>query len=150
MPRPAIAARVSPTNPASFNVSVWMATWTPVRSATVSEASMTAGVEPQSSCSLRPRAPPRIWDIIASCETVLPLPRKPMLSGYCSIAAIIRARCQGPGVTVVALEPSAGPVPPPTRVVTPAERASSAICGQMKWTCASTAPAVRMRPLPKR
>ncbi|CAM5461292.1 hypothetical protein SALBM217S_05545 [Streptomyces griseoloalbus] len=71
-----------------------------------------------------------------------------MFSGYASIAASIRARCQGPGVTVVALEPSAGPVPPPTSVVTPEASASSAICGQMKCTCASIAPAVRIRPLP--
>lgn len=71
-----------------------------------------------------------------------------MFSGYCSIASSIRARCQGPGVTVVAFEPSAGPVPPPTSVVTPDDSASSAICGQMKWTWASTAPAVTIRPLP--
>jgi hypothetical protein len=81
MPRPAIAARVSPTKPASFRVSVWMATWMPVRSATVSAASITAGVEPQSSCSFSPTAPPRIWESIASWLTVLPLPRKPTLTG---------------------------------------------------------------------
>jgi hypothetical protein len=81
MPRPPIAASVSPTNPASLSVSVWMATWMPVCPAMVSEASMTAGVEPQSSCSFSPSAPPRICDSIASWETVLPLPSRPMLSG---------------------------------------------------------------------
>src|SRR3712207_8493939 len=33
-------------------------------------------------------------------------------------------RCQAPGVTVVALEPSDGPVPPPPSVVRPTARAS--------------------------
>lgn len=49
MPRPAIAARVSATNPASFNVSVWMASWAPVSSQTRRQASIAAGVAPQSS-----------------------------------------------------------------------------------------------------
>ncbi|CAM5468848.1 hypothetical protein SFUMM280S_02910 [Streptomyces fumanus] len=109
---------------------------------------MAAGVAPQSSWIFRPTAPPRIWEQQRSWETVLPLPSRPTLTGYASIASSIRARCQGPGVTVVALEPSAGPVPPPTRVVMPDASASSATCGQMKCTCASTAPAVRIRPLP--
>jgi hypothetical protein len=51
-------------------------------------------------------------------------------------------------VTVVALLPSAGPVPPPTRVVTPPPSASATICGQMKCTWVSIAPAVRIIPLP--
>ncbi len=49
---------------------------------------------------------------------------------------------------VVARVPSAGPVPPPIRVVTPQAIASSTICGQMKCTCESIAPAVRIRPSP--
>jgi hypothetical protein len=60
----------------------------------------------------------------------------------------MRARCQAPGVTVVALVPSAGPVPPPMIVVMPADRASSRICGQIRWTWLSIAPAVRILPLP--
>ena len=56
--------------------------------------------------------------------------------------------CHEPGVQVVAAVPVAGPVPPPISVVMPALRASSKSCGQMKWTCASIAPAVRMRPSP--
>ncbi len=59
----------------------------------------------------------------------------------------MRARYQAP-VTVVALVPSTGPVPPPTIVVTPEPMASSSSCGQMRWTCESTAPAVRILPLP--
>ena len=39
-------------------------------------------------------------------------------------------------------------VPPPISVVTPEATASSTICGQMKCTCPSIAPAVRMRPSP--
>ena len=60
----------------------------------------------------------------------------------------MRPRYHAPGVTVVALVPSAGPVPPPTMVVMPAASASSRICGQMRCTWQSTAPAVRMRPSP--
>ena len=39
----------------------------------------------------------------------------------------------GPGVAVVALVPVAGPVPPPSRVVTPLAIASSTCCGQIMW-----------------
>ena len=80
---------------------------------------MAAGVAPQSSWILNPTAPPRSWACMASRETVLPLPSRPMLTGSASRPSNIRARCQAPGVTVVALVPSAGPVPPPTRVVMP-------------------------------
>ena len=55
---------------------------------------------------------------------------------------------QGPGVQVVALVPVAGPVPPPIIVVTPDISASSTCCGQMKWMCASMAPAVTIWPSP--
>ena len=71
-----------------------------------------------------------------------------MLSGQVSSASSIRARCQDPGVTVVALLPSAGPVPPAMIVVMPPPSASSMICGQIRWTWQSMAPAVTMRPLP--
>ena len=54
----------------------------------------------------------------------------------------------GPGVQVVALVPVAGPVPPPIKVVMPAESASHTSCGQMKWTCASMPPAVTIRSSP--
>ena len=60
----------------------------------------------------------------------------------------MRARCQGPGVQVVALVPVAGPVPPPSMVVTPDISASSICCGQMKWMCASMPPAVMILPSP--
>jgi len=49
---------------------------------------------------------------------------------------------------VVADVPVAGPVPPPSNVVTPADIASSICCGQMKWMCESMPPAVTMQPSP--
>ncbi|SLI02253.1 Uncharacterised protein [Mycobacteroides abscessus subsp. abscessus] len=134
MPRPAMAARVSSTKPASFKVSECSATCTPEASATRRQASIAAGVEPQSSCSLKPEAPARNCSHMAASLTVLPLPSSAMFSGQWSVASSIRARCQAPGVTVVALLPSAGPVPPPMRVVMPPPSASSISCGQMKCT----------------
>ena len=68
--------------------------------------------------------------------------------GKPSAAAIMRARCQGPGVQVVALVPVAGPVPPPSMVVTPDASASSICCGQMKWMWLSMIPAVKILPSP--
>ncbi len=57
--------------------------------------------------------------------------------------------CHGPGVQVVPLLPSAGPVPPPIIVVTPLLSASSTCCGARKWTWVSTAPAVATRCSPE-
>ena len=105
---------------------------------------MAAGVEPQSSWSLNPDAPPRSCSHSAAGETVLPLPNRATLTGSASSASSMRAMYQLPGVTVVARVPSAGPVPPPISVVTPDPSASSMICGQMKCTWQSTPPAVRM------
>ena len=53
-----------------------------------------------------------------------------------------------PGVQVVALVPVAGPVPPPTQLVTPLAIASNACCGEMKWMCVSIPPAVTIKPSP--
>ncbi len=55
-----IAAKLSRTKPLSLSVSVWIATWMSISSATVRQLSMAAGVVPQSSCSLSPTAPARI------------------------------------------------------------------------------------------
>jgi len=49
----------------------------------------------------------------------LPLPRKPRFIGKASAACSMRSMFQGPGVQVVAKVPVAGPVPPPSMVVTP-------------------------------
>ena len=70
------------------------------------------------------------------------------MTGQWSSASSIRARFHAPGVVVVALVPSAGPVPPPMIVVMPAPSASSSCCGQIRWTWQSIAPAVRILPLP--
>jgi hypothetical protein len=78
----------------------------------------------------------------------LPLPKKPRFIGRPSAACSMRPICHGPGVQVVALVPAAGPVPPPIIVVTPEYRASSTCCGQMKWICTSSPPAVTILPSP--
>ncbi len=109
---------------------------------------MADGVVPQSSCSFSPQAPATICSSSASGLEPLPLPKKPRFTAKPSAACSIRPMCQGPGVQVVALVPSAGPVPPPSIVVTPEAMASSHCCGQMKWMCASMPPAVRIRPSP--
>ena len=90
---------------------------------------MAAGVDPQSSWSLKPAAPDRNCSQSPSSETVFPLPRRATLTGHSSRAVNIRARFQGPGVIVVARVPSAGPVPPPMTVVTPEASETSRICG---------------------
>ena len=109
---------------------------------------MAAGVVPQSSCSLRAQAPALTCSSSASGSDALPLPAKPRFMGNASAAWIMRARCHGPGVQVVALVPAAGPVPPPSMEVMPAISASSICCGQMKWMWVSKPPAVRILPSP--
>ncbi len=148
MVRPLSAAMVSSTQPPSFRVSVWMATCTSISSATPRQVSITAGVAPQSSWIFRPAAPARICSRNGSAVEPLPLPRYAMLTGNASAASIIRERWNAPGEQVVALVPSAGPVPPPTMVVTPPASAVRTCCGAMKWMCVSSPPAVRMSPSP--
>ena len=55
----------------------------------------------------------RLLGQAASALTVLPLPISSTFTGRGSSARCIVCRCQAPGVTVVALEPSRRPVPPP-------------------------------------
>ena len=73
---------------------------------------------------------------------------KPRFIGNASAAFSIEWMCHGPGVQVVAKVPVAGPVPPPSMVVTPLASASSICCGQMKWMCESMPPAVTIIPSP--
>ena len=148
MVRPFIAATVSSTKPLSFSVSVWIITCTSMSSATDRQQSMAAGVVPQSSCSFSAQAPPSTISTSASGWLALPLPERPKFIGKASSACNIRPICQGPGVQVVASVPCAGPVPPPSIVVTPECSASSICCGQMKWMWLSNPPAVRIRPSP--
>ena len=125
-----------------------MAIWMSYSSATVRLVSMTAGVVPQSSWSLRPQAPASIWSRSGFARLPLPLPRMPTLIGSPSNAWSIRMMFQGPGVQVVAHVPVAEPVPPPISVVTPEAMAASICCGQMKWMCVSMPPAVQIWPSP--
>ena len=104
-----------------------MATWVSVASATFKQLSIAAGVVPQSSCNFRPIAPALICSVNASGKDALPLPKKPRFMGKASAACNMRSMFQGPGVQVVAKVPVAGPVPPPSMVVTPLAKASS-IC----------------------
>ena len=129
-------------------MSVWIATCTPVWSATRRQASIAAGVEPQSSCSLNPEIPVSTCSCSASWPTVLPLPSSATLIGQASSDSSIRATYQAPGVTVVAFVPSAGPVPPPIQVVTPDPSASGICVGEIRCTWQSTPPAVRIMPFP--
>ena len=146
MVRPLKAATVSSTKPDSLSVSVWMATCVSVSSATVRQLSIAAGVVPQSSWSLRPIAPALICSCSAAGKLALPLPKKPRFIGKASAACIIRSMLKGPGVQVVAKVPVAGPVPPPSMVVTPLASASSICWGAMKWMCESMPPAVTIKP----
>ena len=109
---------------------------------------MLAAVVPQSSCSFRPAAPASTCSCSGSGRAEFPFPRKPKLSGKVSIAWSIRCRFQAPGVQVVALVPVAGPVPPPSMVVTPEVIDSSACWGEMKWMWASMPPGVVIIPSP--
>ena len=79
---------------------------------------MAAGVVPQSSWSLKPSRAPRSL-LHSAVLTVLPLPRNRAMFGGQNPASHHAAQVPGAGVTVVALVPSAGPVPPPMIVVMP-------------------------------
>ena len=141
---PPIASIVSSTKPHSFNVSVWIATWVSVLSATRNAASIVAGVEPQSSCNFKPQAPAAICSNSAGSMESFPFPSRPKFRGSSSRASSILWIFQGPGVHVVALVPSAGPVPPPIIVVVPLQIASIACCGAMKWMWVSIIPGVHI------
>ena len=67
------------------------------------------------------------------------------MTGQPSKARSMFLMLPGPGVTVVAFDPSVGPVPPPISVVVPLESAACACCGEMKWMCVSMPAAVRIR-----
>lgn len=75
----------------------------------------------------------------------MPLPMMPMLTGMLSAAWSSLPMLYGPGVQVVPLEPSVGPVPPPMSVVMPFVRACSACWGAIRWTWVSMALTVAMR-----
>ena len=127
-------------------MSLWIETCVSVSSATLKQQSIADGVVPQSSCSFRPIAPASTCWRSACGWLALPLPRKPRFMANASTACSMRARFSGPGVQVVAKVPVAGPVPPPSIVVTPLASDSSICCGQMKWMWQSMPPAVTIIP----
>ena len=86
---------------------------------------MAERVAPQSSWIFSPMAPARIWAFRGPGTAACPLPRRPMFTGASEVASIMRWMCHSPGVMVVALVPSAGPVPPPMKVVVPFDSAVS-------------------------
>ncbi|CPU62707.1 Uncharacterised protein [Mycobacteroides abscessus] len=79
---------------------------------------------------------------------MFPLPSSRTFTGSRSSERWIASRCQAPGVTVVAFVPSLGPVPPPATVVMPVASASTTCDGEMRCTCESMPPAVRILPSP--
>ncbi|MCY1369236.1 hypothetical protein D9M68_703200 [compost metagenome] len=81
MVRPLNAAMVASTKPASFSVSVWIATCVSVASATDRQVSIAAGVVPQSSCSFSPIAPASTCSRSGACWLALPLPSRPIFIG---------------------------------------------------------------------
>jgi hypothetical protein len=148
MVRPLKAASVVSTKPDSLSVSVWIATCTSISSATVRQQSMAAGVVPQSSCSLRPMAPARTCSRSGFGQASVALAEEAEVhrEGLGRLEHALDV--PGPGVQVVAKVPVAGPVPPPSMVVTPDISASSICCGQMKWMWLSMPPAVTIMPSP--
>ena len=112
--------------------------------------SMTAGDAPQSSWIFSPIAPAFICSAKGLSSEQFPFPKNPRFMGYSSAALSIISRFQGPGVQVVALVPSAGPVPPPIIVVTPEYRAHKICWGHIKCIWLSIPPAVTIIPSPAR
>ena len=60
----------------------------------------------------------------------------------------MRPICHGPGVQVVAMVPAAGPVPPPSMVVTPRHQRIVDLLRADEMDVASKPPAVRILPSP--
>ena len=140
--RPLVAAMVSSTKPLSLSVSLWIATWVSVSSATSGSCR-----SPPASCP-SPRAASgrsrrrRSAGSGPRAGSRCPCPGSPGSSGRPRPPAACGAMFSGPGVQVVAKVPVAGPVPPPSMVVMPLVSASSICCGQMKWMWPSMPPAV--------
>jgi hypothetical protein len=122
--RPLKAAMVSSTKPLSFSVSVWIITCTSCSSATRGSCRWPPGVVPQSSCSFSAQAPASICSTSAAGSAGVALAGEAEVhrEGVEAPRACARQMCQGPGVQVVASVPCAGPVPPPSMVVTPAHQ----------------------------
>jgi hypothetical protein len=140
-------AMVSSTKPDSFSVSVWIITCTSNRRRRQAVVDG-AGVVPQSSCSFSAQAPAEDHLLQRAGSEALPLPAKAEVHREGVGRLDHPLDVPGAGVQVVASVPCAGPVPPPSMVVTPLISASSICCGQMKWMWLSMPPAVRILPSP--
>ena len=83
------------------------------------------GVAPQSSWIFSPIAPARICSAMGWIAEPWPLPSSPKFMGKCSKERSMPWMFHAPGVIVVALVDSPGPVPPPIMVVMPETSAVS-------------------------
>ena len=137
MVRPAMARRLSSQKPNSLMVSVCRQTEKSLRSAAISEPSITAPEAPKSSWILTPSAPPAT-DSSTAPGSEQPRPRKPKFSGLRSSDWISCPSTLGPEQ----LTSKCGPGDMPIIVVVPPASACSHCCGDRKCACASTAPAV--------
>ena len=91
---------------------------TSMSSATERQQSIAAGVVPQSSCSLSAQRAGLTCSIKRFGQGCVALAREAEFIGSFRQPAAC-GRCARPGVQVVASVPWAGPVPPPSMVVTP-------------------------------
>ena len=120
MVRPLKAAMVFSTKPDSFSVSVWIATWTSVSSATARQAVDGGGrgapvlVQLEAAGAGQHLLDQRVRRRRVALAEEADVHRQ-AVGGLQHAARGARA----PGVQVVALVPSAGPVPPPSMVVMP-------------------------------
>ena len=111
---------------------------------------MTAGVAPQSSWILKPSAPPRSLGVASPRgRSVLPLPSRPMLSGYGlhrleHPGQVPGAGGDGGGLGALGRSGAAADEGGDAG----GERLVDDRSGEMKWTWASMAPAVTILPLP--
>ena len=132
IPRPAIAFSVDSTKPASFRLSACRATWRPHSSAARRAVSIAAGCRTPVLVHLVPgRAGQRLLGECLGAHRVA-LAHQQHVERERVEAPMHCSRCHAPGVTVVALEPSHGPVPPPTIVVMPVASASMSCDGESR------------------
>ena len=143
--RPASTSSVSSTDRHSLSPSVWTATCTSYRSATVTAVSRAVRCAPTSSWIFSPAAPASSAASSGSGRDDEPRARNAKLSGQASVAADMRARYQAGFVPRF----QTGPKSWPTIVVMPLARAASAMRGESMWTCVSMAPGVAIRPSPE-
>ena len=121
------------TKPLSFSVSVWIITWTIVCVGDGEAAIDGCGRGAPILVKLERAGAPQHHLLQGRRQRGVALARQADVHGEGVEGTGSCGRyARGPGVQVVASVPWAGPVPPPSIVVTPAVSASSICCGQMK------------------